>query len=470
MKAQQISQFTLILLIISAIDNIRNLPQIALFGSTLIFFFALSALFFLIPVALVSAQLSSSSKEHGGIYHWTCLAFGPKIGLMAVWLQWINTLVWFPSILSFIAATATYFFNPALASNKTYLVSVILAVFWAMTLINLAGIHRSASLATIFSVLGALIPIGLIIGFATLWTLSGKPLQIHFNLHNLFPVFSHGESLSSLTALTAIMTSFLGVELATVHINEVKNPEKSFPRALCISVLIILATMTLGSLGIALVLPLDQINLVDGVMQIFTLFSQTYHFTILIPVIMLMIICGGLGGMISYIISPVKGILQVAESGYLPSFFTVKNRYGVPKRLLITQAIIVSLVCSAWGLMPSVNGSYWLLTDLSTELYIFMYVFMFLAAWRLRNTSRAPIDSFLIPGGMLGTGITCLLGLVGCAITLIIGFIPPSNIDVGSNMHYFTIFSSGVILMIVPVLAFYAYKFFFPLEHVKKEL
>lgn len=463
MKPQQISQVTLILLIISAIDNIRNLPQIAIFGSTLIFFLGLSAIIFLIPVALVSAQLSSSSKEHGGIYHWTCLAFGPKIGLIAVWLQWINTLVWFPSILSFIAATATYFFNPALASNKTYLVTVILIVFWAMTLMNLAGIHRSASLATIFSILGALVPMGLIIGFATFWILSGRPVQIHFHLHNLVPVFSHAESFSSLTALTAIMASFLGVELATVHINEVKNPEKSFPRALFFSVLIILVTMTLGALAIGLVLPADQINLVDGVMQTFTLFFTTYHCTFFIPIIMLMIICGGLGGMISYIISPAKGMLQVAESGYLPFFFAKKNQNGVPTRLLITQAIIVSMFCSAWGLMPSVNGSYWLLTDLSTELYILMYVLMFLSALILRKRTT-PLVHFTIPGGVIGTRITCFLGLLGCVVTLVVGFIPPSNIDVGSNIHYLTIFAGGVILMILPVFGFYAYKFLYPLE------
>ncbi len=144
MKKKQLTQFALILLITSAIDNIRMLPQTALFGSTLIFFFILSAVIFLIPVALVSAQLSSSSTEHGGIYHWACLAFGPKFGLLAVWLQWINTLVWFPTILSFIAGTAAYFFNPELANNKTYLISVILIVFWGMTLINLSGVHRSA--------------------------------------------------------------------------------------------------------------------------------------------------------------------------------------------------------------------------------------------------------------------------------------------------------------------------------------
>ncbi len=448
----------LTLLIISAIDNIRCLPQTALFGSTLIFFFVLSALLFLIPVALVSAQLSSLSHEHGGIYHWTHLALGPKMGILAVWLQWINTLVWFPSILSFIAATAAYIFNPELTNSKTYLISVILVVFWGLTLINLSGIHRSAKFASIGTLLGALIPITLVIILAIIWLLSGHSLQIHFHLNNLIPSFRHSESLSSLGALTAIMTSFLGVELATVHISEVKNPKTTFPKALFFSVLIILTTMTFGSLAIALVIPLDQINLVAGVMQTFNFFFTAYHLTFLIPVIMLMILVGGGGSMISWIISPAKGILQVAESGYLPSFLTVRNRHGVATRLLIAQAIIVSLACSAWGLMPSVNGAYWLLTDLSTQLYILMYVLMFIAAWRLKIKNTTSMDGFKIPGGPTGTAIVCAIGLFGCIVTLLVGFLPPSNIDVGGKAHYLITFSSGMFLLILPVVFFYAYK------------
>ena len=457
-NTKQLTSLALTLLIISAIDNIRCLPQTALFGSTLIFFFVLSALIFLIPVALVSAQLSSLSHEHGGIYHWTNLALGPKFGLLAVWLQWINTLVWFPSILSFVAGTAAYFFNPQLAENKTYLISVILIVFWGMTLINLSGIHRSAKLASIGTLLGAVIPILLMIGLAITWILLGYPLQIHFHLNNLLPTLHGSESWSSLGALTGIMTSFLGVELATVHISEVNNPKTTFPKALFFSVLIILMTMTLGSLAIALVIPLDKINLVAGVMQSFTFFFTAYHLPFLTPVILLMILLGGVGSMTSWIISPAKGLLQVAESGYLPTFLTVRNRHGVAARLLIAQAIIVSLACSAWSLMPSVNGAYWLLTDLSTQLYILMYVLMFIAALYLKIKKRSSLDGFNIPGGTLGTIIVCTIGLIGCIVTLLVGFLPPTSFDVGGKIHYLITFSSGMILLIAPVLFFYGYK------------
>src|SRR5579883_626050 len=341
-KKTSLTTFALVLLITSAIDSIRNLPATALFGSSLIFFFIFSAIVFLIPAALISAELSSLQNTKGGIYEWVKLAFGEKIALLAVWLQWINTMVWFPTILSFLAGTATYFLNPELAQNKVYLVTVILSVFWTLTFINFKGIHTSAKFANICTILGMIIPMALIITLAAIWLFSGKPLQIQFNTSSLLPSFAHMDNWIS---LTAIMAAFLGIELATVHIKAVNQPQHTFPKALFFSVLLILTTMILGSLSIALVLPANQIDLVDGVMQAFTNFFAHYHMTALIPVLTAMILIGSLGGMISWIISPAKGLLQAAESGYLPPFLMKQNQHGVASNLLLIQAILVSGVC-----------------------------------------------------------------------------------------------------------------------------
>src|SRR5262245_54114067 len=124
-KLRRLNVFALTLLITGAIDSIRNLPAAALFGSTLIFFFIFSAVLFLIPSALVSAEFAAN-VDNGGIYQWTRTAFGERIGFLAIWLQWINNVIWFPTILSFIAGTAAYLIDPALAQNKVYLISVIL--------------------------------------------------------------------------------------------------------------------------------------------------------------------------------------------------------------------------------------------------------------------------------------------------------------------------------------------------------
>src|SRR5438105_4391135 len=122
----KISLFALVLLIVSAIDSIRNLPASAIFGPSLLFFYLFSAIVFLFPISMIAAEFASRFPEEGGVFHWVKKAFGKKWAFVAVWLQWINTVVWYPTFLSFVAGTVAYLFDPKLAQNKGFLLSVIL--------------------------------------------------------------------------------------------------------------------------------------------------------------------------------------------------------------------------------------------------------------------------------------------------------------------------------------------------------
>lgn len=452
--ATGLKTFALVMLITGAIDSIRNLPSVALFGSSLIFFFIFSAMVFLIPVALVSAELGSAWTEKGGVYHWVKLAFGEKLGFIAIWLQWISNLVWFPTILSFIASTAAYLIDPNLAQHKGYLVSSILVVFWGLTFLNLKGIDVSAKFASVCTVFGLIIPMALIIVLAVVWIILGNPIQVNFSAAHLFPTLNNAQNW---TSLTAIMTAFLGMELAAVHIKDVQDPRRTFPKALAISTIIILVTMIMGSLAIAIVLPAAKINLVSGVMLAFANFFAAYHLSWIMPLVTLMILFGSLGGIISWVISPARGLLQAAQSGYLPKFFQQVNKHGVAANLLLVQAAIVSAVCISFLLMPSVNGSYWLLTALSTQLYMIMYVIFFAAGVYMRYKFPEQARPFRIPG-KYGMWVTALFGLFGCAITLCVGFFPPAGINVGTTFHYESIFVAGLFAMCVPVFFFFGYR------------
>ncbi len=447
-SAAGISVFSLAMLITGSIDSIRNLPTTALFGTTLVVFFIFSALVFLIPAGLVSAELAATWDRKSGVYQWVKLAFGTRFAFFAVWLQWINTLVWYPTILSFIAGTATYLINPALADNKVYLVSVILSTFWCLTFINLKGLKTSARFATVCAVLGMITPMVLIIGLFFVWLIMGKPLQIHFTLQNIFPRLDHFQGWIS---LTAIMTAFLGMELAAVHVNHVENPKKTFPKALLISVIIILTTMIMGALAIAYVVPKNSINLVDGIMQAFQAYLSAFHLSFIMPVLTVLLLLGSLGGMINWIISPAKGLLHAAEDGYLPKFLQKRNTHDVAKNLLLLQAVIVTITCLAFVLMPSVNGSYWLLTDLSTQLYMFMYVILFITAIVLKFKIKNIKTAFTVPGGKFGMTLIGLAGVFGSLVTIVVGFFPPDNINVGSAWHYEMSFIGGLLVMILPV-------------------
>ncbi len=453
MSSEKISVFFLILLITGAIDSVRNLPTTALFGSYLIFFFACSAIIFLIPVALIAAELASTwPEEEGGIYSWVKHAFGDTVAFFTIWLQWINTIIWYPTILSFIASTLAYLLNPSLAQNKYYLIGVILLVFWPLTLLSLRGLRTSAAFASFCAVFGMLLPIAFLILLAVLWLIEGKPIAIDLSLPHLLP---HLNDTQSWVSLTAILTSFLGMELAAVHVRNIDTPQQNFPRAIFFSVLLILATMILGSLAIAFVLPTDKIRLVDGVMQAFTNFFIAYHLQPLMPIMVILLLIGSLGSMVNWIISPAKGLLLAADKGFLPSSLYRLNRYGVASRILVLQAILVTLLCLAFLLFPSINAIYWLFTSLSTELYLMMYVLMFIAAWRLKTKFKELPRPFAIPGGQTGYYLICSLGLIGCLIGLCVGFIPPVNyIELGGAGRYSLVFGCGIVVMLLPAFLF----------------
>ena len=451
---KKISLFLLVLLIVSAIDSIRNLPAAALFGPTLIFFFLLAAVVFLIPTALVSAELSASMPDKGGVYHWMTRAFGDKIGMLAIWLQWINTMVWYPTILSFIAGIGAYLINPELANNKFYLITVILSIFWGLTFINLFGIRLSARINSICGLIGTMLPMILLIVLSFTWLNQNNTSQIHITWQTAFPSFKLG---SSWVSLTAIMASFLGIELAGVHIADINKPQKNFPKALGFSSLFLVSTMLLGSLAIAFVLPAKEINLIAGVMQVFTNFFDSFGMAWASPYLAVLILIGSTGSIINWLISPAKGLLHASEYGYLPKFFTHTNRFGVAHNILISQAILVTLFCCVFFLVPSVNAFYWFLTGLSTDLYILMYVLMFLSALKLHYSFKKRHLAFRIPGKKIGIWLTSLIGIFGCALTLFVSFIPPDDINIPLFYYAFLILLGNVV-MILPIFLFYAYR------------
>lgn len=455
MAHKKISLFSLVLLIVAAIDSIRNLPASALFGSALIFFFVFSAIVFLIPTSLVAAELSAVFPEKGGVYHWVKTAFGEKWAMVAIWLQWINTMVWYPTILSFIAGTAAYLINPDLAQNKWYLIICILIVFWGIILVNLRGIHMSAKINSFCVLIGTIFPMFFLIVLGGVWAFSGHELQISLQPDQLFP--SLGQT-TNWISLIAIMASFLGIELSGVHVNDIRAPQYNFPKAILYSSLFILLSMILGSLSIAFVLPEKEINLVSGVIQVFNNLFAAFGLKALTPILAVLIVVGSIGGITNWLIAPAKGLLHAAEFGYLPRLFVRKNKHGVAQNILFCQAILVSLFCLIFLLVPSVNAFYWFLTALSTELYMIMYILMFFSACRLHHKYVDRPKVFKIPGGTYGMWTTCLLGLFGCLCTVIVSFFPPSNIDIGSHMRYIFMICVGNVLGISPVLLFYLYK------------
>ena len=430
---------------LAIIYSVRGLPLMAEEGFRAITFMAISAAFFLIPISLVTAELSSTwpPKGDGGVYIWVNEALGKRWAFLAIWLQWSENVIWFPTVLSFIAATLAYAFSPELANDKVYTLTVVLVVYWGGTFANLYGMKTSSWISTL-GVISTLIITGLIIFMGFSWVLAGNASQIHFSVASLIPDFSRMDSFVFLAGALVIVS---GIEVSAAHASQVKDPKRSFPQAIFLSVFVSIAAIILGSLAIAFVVPQKEISLVAGLMEAFDKFFAAYHLLWLMPIVALFVVAGSLGEVAAWIIGPSKGLMVSARHGLLPPILQRQIRGDVPVNILFLQALVVTALVFVFLLMPTVSSAYWILTALTAQLYLIMYLLMFLSALVLRYKRPDVHRPYRIPWGNFGMWLVAALGLFGGLFTLFIGFFPPSQLETGNLLFYESFLIIGILVM-----------------------
>lgn len=443
-KHKTISVFPLAMITVAAIVSLQNLPIMAEYGLSLVFYLIVAALVFFIPTALVSAELATGWPKKGGVYVWVKEALGPKWGFLAIWLQWIENVVWYPTILAFVSATIAYIFNPEMANNKIYTFLIIIFAFWGTTFVNFFGMKASGLISSISVVIGTILPGLLIIVLGVVYLLSGKPSMVELSWDTFVPEFGH---VNRLVFLVGVIFGLAGMEMSAVHAEDVKQPQKNYPKALLIAAFIIILLSILGSLSLAIVVPKEKISLVAGVMEAFSFFFNAYHLSFLVPVIAFLTALGALGMMSTWIVGPSKGLLAAAEHGELPPFLQKINARQMPVALLILQAMIVTILSSLFLFMPTVNSSYWMLTALTAQLYLIMYVLMFISALVLRYKKPHVQRDYKISGGKFGIWLVCSLGIAASLFCILIGFIPPSTFPKENLLYYIAFLAVGILVM-----------------------
>ena len=73
-------------------------------------------------------------------------------------MDWVENVVWFPTVLSFVAATIAYAVAPSLDENKFFMVTVMLVVYWGATFVNFFGMKASGLISSIGTIAGTIIP------------------------------------------------------------------------------------------------------------------------------------------------------------------------------------------------------------------------------------------------------------------------------------------------------------------------
>lgn len=121
-KNRNITTTQLALMTAAAVISLRGLPMMAQEELTMFFYIFFATFLFLIPAALVGAELGSAfASKGGGVYTWVKEAFNKHMGFTAIFLQWIQNVVWYPTVLGFAAASIAYMIGmPDLAQNGLF--------------------------------------------------------------------------------------------------------------------------------------------------------------------------------------------------------------------------------------------------------------------------------------------------------------------------------------------------------------
>ena len=453
-KSVKLGVFTLAIMNVTAVVSLRGLPAEAEYGLSSAFYYLFAAIVFLIPTSLVAAELAAMFQDkQGGVFRWVGEAYGKKFGFLAIFLQWVESTIWYPTVLTFGAVALAFIgmsdtHDMALASNRYYSLAVVLIIYWLATFISLKG-----KVAKVGGMVGTIIPAGLLMVLAVIYLASGGQSQMNFD-GNFFPDFSNFDNL---VLASSIFLFYAGMEMGGIHVKDIENPAKNYPKAVFIGAAITVIIFVLGTFALGIIIPEKDINLTQSLLVGFDNYFKYVHASWLSPIIAVALAFGVLAGVLTWVAGPSKGIFAVGKAGYLPPFFQKTNANGVQKNILLVQGLAVTLLSLLFVVMPSVQSFYQILSQLTVLLYLIMYLLMFSGAIYLRyNMKKAP-RPFRI--GSKGNGLMWLiggLGFCGSLLAFVLSFIPPSQIAVGSNTVWFAVLIIGCIVVVAAPFIIYA--------------
>ena len=457
-KAFKLSVTTLAIMNITAVVSLRGLPAEAVYGPSSAFYYLFAAIVFLIPTALVAAELAAMfSDKQGGVFRWVGEAFGPRTGFLAIWLQWIESTIWYPTVLTFGAVSFAFIgvngaSDAALASNKVFTLVAVLAIYWIATFIALKGLDWVGKISKWGGMIGTIIPAGLLIVLGIIYIASGGQNNMDMS-QGFFPDLT---KLDNLVLASSIFLFYAGMEMMGVHVMDVENPSRNYPKAIIIGSLATVAIFVLGTFSLGFIIPAKDINLTQSLLIGFDNYFRHFHISWAGPIMAIALMFGVLASVLTWVAGPSKGLFTVGKAGYLPPFFQKTNESGVQRNILLVEGGIVTLLSLLFVVMPSVQSFYQILSQLTILLYLIMYMLMFAAAITLRYKMKDTPRPFRLGKGNAMMWILGVVGFAGSLLAFVLSFIPPGQIATGSNTVWYTVLIAGCIIMVIIPLVIYA--------------
>ena len=422
-------------------------------GQSSIVLWILAALLFFVPTAYIVVELSTRFPEEGGLYVWTKLAFGDFHGFVAGWTYWIYTVFYFPGLLIASAAMSAYVGGAKtawLAQDRTFLLAGSFVMLLVAVWLNIIGLQIGKWLQNAGGV-GTYLPLMMIVGVGlVLWSRQGS--VTHFTWSEMMPHWNW----DTVNFWPQMAFAFAGLELVSAMSEEVRNPQRTFPRAIFASGALIAVMYIAGTVAVLMMLPSETVDPKSGVFQAITEGSTMLRMAAVGVVAALLVTVGNAGGVGTTVAGVARIPFIVGIDRYLPAAFgKIHPRWKTPYISILVQAVISGIILLVAQINENARGAYQILVDAATILYFIPFIYMYAAAIKLyarpdRIENRAAV---VIPGGRLGVCIAGGLGLAVVTVGIVLSFIPPG--DSSSKILFEAKLVAGTVLSIFLGLVLY---------------
>ena len=396
-------------------------------GPSSISLWVLAALFFFVPGALVINELSSRFPEEGGLYAWARDAFGPFHGFVAGWCYWIYTVFYFPGLLLASASMAAYIVGgrgAALAGNRTFLLTVSLAMLLVAVVLNIVGLNIGKWLQNAGGV-GTYLPLLMLVGVAAVvcWRFGSAT---RFTVANMLPTWNW----DTVNFWSQIAFAFTGLELVSCMSEEVHNPRNTLPRAVFGSGALIALMYIAGTFAVLALVPAAGLDPQSGVFNAITVGSVALRIGFLGVLAAVLVTVGNAGGVGTTVAGVARVPFMVGIDRYLPAAFgKIHPRWKTPYVSILVQASISGAILLASQINESTRGAYQFLIDAAIILYFIPFLYMFAAVIKLagRKDRRDNPQAVLVPGGVAGVWIVSVVGFIVVVIGILVSLVPPGD-------------------------------------------
>ncbi|OYR99241.1 glutamate:gamma-aminobutyrate antiporter [Lactobacillus taiwanensis] len=455
-KKIYISVLALTMMNVSMVAGLADDVQQSFYGLASVTYFAIGAICFFIPTALVAAELASGWSNRGGIFRWVGEGLGKGWGLTCLFILWFQTMLNFGMGMPSFTATIMFYtpnYNAAVKfaqdpHHELLIMTCWIILYWFLAYLATKGVKTFSNLAKYGVIIGSLIPLAVMVILAIVWVAQGHTPAIPMTPKGLIPKWN---GMSTLALAAGVFFSYTGIDMNAAHIKQLKHPEKDFTKAMFISIILAFLIFVVGTVIIAMIIPEKQINVLYTLYSVFRVLGSTIGMPWLYMVLVWALLCNTIAMVVTNMAGPSFMLGQAGGSGFLPHWLQQKNKHKMPAHLMYTQIAGMTIIAYLVKLIPNVEGFVILLTQTITVLYMIYYILMFTAFLRLRYDQPNRPRSFKVPGGMIGAWIVAGIGLISSGFAIILAIYPPAQVksEVGSP----AIYTSVIVILVAIILA-----------------